>query len=245
MAVSTTDIVQYLSASSGSTGGAITGSSIASGVPNNVWPDITDVQRLAGIILHRKTFWKNNNAVDSLLVPVIFNLVAPVNAALMLGLGVDSSDDTDAAQGNMTAFSAPALAFLASDTPGDTRTVTIYGMDNSGSPVPVSETLTLNGTTPVASGNTFSKVWGWWVSAPDAGKVVTLKQGSGGTTRGTIGNSKKASWLWVTAGSKGAGIHLPDLSPLQNYGLWRRLTVTAGAGPVRPDTLTVRIEENA
>jgi hypothetical protein len=244
MALSDSDIAHLESASTASSGGAITTTGITSGVPNNVWPDVTDAERVAGVVRLRKTFWKNTNGSDSMLKPVLYYPVAPTNAAFELGLGVNSSDDTDAGQGNMAAWSAAAKVALISDTAGDTRVCTIFGLDDSGTPVPVTETLTLNGTTEVLSTNTYSKCWAVWPASIDAGKIVTVKQGTGGATRGTIGHSKKICFLWVTASSKGAGIKLPDLAPAQNYGMWRRLTVSAGAGPVRPDTLTVNIEES-
>lgn len=245
MPISGSDIVQYLSTSAGSTGGAITGSSTTSGVKNNVWSDITDASRIAGGTTYKKTFWKNNNGSFAASVPVIFTPILPTNMTLTIGLGVDSSDDADSGQGNMSAWSANALVSVVSDTAGDTRVVTIYGMNNAGTPVPTTETVVLSGTTQVLSANTYSKVWAVWVASVDAGKIVTVKQGSGGTVRGTIGLSKKICWLWVTASSKGAGIALPNLASSQSYGVWRKLSWTAGAGAVKPNSLTLRFEENA
>lgn len=241
MSISSSDIAHLQSAAASSSGGAITASGITSGVPNNVWPDVTDAQRVAGIVLYRKTFFKNNHASDAMVAPTIYIPTAPTNATLVLGLGINSSSDTDSGQGNMTAFGADALACVVSDTAGDARVVRITGLNGSGAPV--TETVTLNGTTEVLSANTYSKVWGCSAASTDGAKTITIKQGSGGTTRGVIGPTKIACWLWVLATSKGAGILLPDLAASQNYGVWRRLTVAANAGSVRPDTLTVRIEE--
>jgi hypothetical protein len=245
MAVSASDIVQYLSSDAGSTGGAISGSTTTSGVANNVWPDITDGERLAGGAKYRKTFWKNNHATDSMLEPVIYCPVFPTNMTLKIGIGINSSSDNDSAQGNMTAWSANAKVALVSDG-ADTRIATIYGMDNSGTPVPTTETVTLTGASEVLSVATYSKVWSVSLGATDGSRTVTIKQGSAGTTRGTIGISKIACWLWVTAGTaKASGIYLPDLAAGQSYGIWRELTWSAGAGAVKPNSLTVAIEENA
>jgi len=242
MSVSTGDISHLQSANAGSSGGAISASGITSGVKNNVWPDIDATSLAAGGTTYRKTFWKNTNGTDAMLAPVVYTPVMPTNATLELGIGYDSSSDDDAAQGNMTAFGANAVVGLISDG-ADTRTATIYGLDASNNPV--SEAVVLTGASEVLSATTFSKVWMVRLSATDGSRTVTVRQGSGGTTRGTIGPSKLLCFLWVTAGTaKASGIALPDLPAGQNYGVWRKLTWTAGAGTVRPNTLTVQIEEN-
>lgn len=242
MAVTGADILQYASTVAGSAGGAISGSTITSGIPNNVWPNITDAERVAGIIVYRKTFWKNNNGVDSALVPVIYVPTPPVNASLVIGLGFNSADDDNPAQGNMTAWSAPAKVSLTSDGV-DARVATVVGLDGAG--LPISEDVPLTGLTEVLTAATFSKVHHTRLASTSGTRTVTVRQGTGGTTRGTIGPNEIVCWLWYAAASKGAGIALPNLAPAQTYGIWRRMTVAAGAGPVRPDTLQTRFEENA
>lgn len=241
MPVSGSDIAHHVSTSAGSSGGAIAGT-YTSGVKNNIWPDITDAERIAGGDRYRKTFWKNNHGTDAMVAPVVFYSVAPQNCTLMLGFGVDHSTDDDPAQGNMTAFGASAVVAVVSDG-ADTRQVTIYGLN--GASAPISETVTLNGSTEVLSVATFSKVWGVYVASTSASRTVTVKQGSGGTTRGTIGLNKKVCWLWVAAGTtKAAGILLPNLPAGQNYGVWRKKSWTAAVAAIRPNTLSVTIEEN-
>jgi hypothetical protein len=242
MPVTAADILHYKSADGDSEGGAISGSTITSGVMNNLWPDITDAERVAGITLYRKTFWKNIDGSESMLVPVIYVPDPPDNAAFHIGLGFDHADDDNSAQGNMTAWTADALVALISDG-SDTRVVTIVGVDDTDTPI--SEDVTLTGAVEVLSIATFRKVWGWRVASGSGTRTVLLKQGSGGTTRGTIGTNEIASWLWATATSKGAGIELPDIAPSQNRGVWHRLVVSAGATATRPNTMTTRIEENA
>lgn len=244
MSIASTDLVEYLSTSAGSTGGAISGSTVTSGVANNVNPNNTDAQLTAGGTDYRKTFWKNVNATDAAQVPVIWASAMPTNNTLQLGLGFNNSDDTDPAQGNMTAWGANAKVALISDG-ADTRVATIYGMDNSGTPVPVTETVTLTGAVEVLSVNTYSKVWAISLSAISGSRTVLAKQGTGGTTRGTIGINKRNCWLWVTASSKPAGIALPNLPASTAYGVWRKRSWTAGASTVRPDSQTIRMEENA
>ncbi len=243
MSIASTDFVEYPSTSAGSTGGVInTSTAITSGVANNVNPNNTDSQLAAGGVDYRKTYWKNVNGTDAGLVPVLYTPVIPTNNTLQLGLGLNSSADTDPAQGNMTAWSGSAVVALVSDG-ADTRIATIWGLD--GSSLPVTETVTLTGAVEVLSVNTYSKVYAVTLSATSGSRIVTVKQGSGGTARGTIGIGKQNCWLWVTAASKAAGIALPNLPAGANYPVWRKRSWLAGASAVRPDSQTVRIEENA
>jgi hypothetical protein len=246
MSVSASDIVEYLSASAGSTGGAITGSSVTSGVANNVNPNVTDAARAAGGTDYRKTFWKNTHATDAMQLPIVYVEVLPTNNTLSIGIGVNDSNDADSGQGNMTAFGAAAKVALISDGT-DTRVATIFGLDNSGTPVPIIENVTLTGASEVLSVATFSKVWAVFLASTSGSRTVTVKQGTGGTTRGTIGISKLGCWLWVSNPGtvKTAGIALPNLAAGQSYGVWRRRVWTAGAGTVRPDSQTMTLEENA
>ena len=233
----------YTSEDASSTGGAITVSTIASNVKNNLWPDVSNSDRILGGVMHRKVFFKNNNATDALAKPVIYTPTLPTNMTLSIGLGFNHSDDDDANEGNMTAWTANAKVALISDGT-DVRTATIYGLDNSGTPAPVTENVVLTNAVEVLSSNTYSKVWAIFLSALDGSRIVTVKQGSGGTTRGTIGQSKKGCFLWVVGPStKGSGIALPDLAAGQDYGLWERLAWSAGASVARPNNIVVNIEE--
>lgn len=244
MSISDSDITHLYSTSAGSTGGVITGSGPTSGVKNDVWPDISSVSRLAGGVLYRKTFFKNNHGTDAMALPVLYTPVLPTNMTLQIGLGVDASTDDDSAQGNMTAFGAAALVSLISDG-ADTRVCTIYGMNNAGTPVPTSEQVTLTGAVEVLSVNTYSKCWAVIPASTSGTRIVTVKQGAGGTVRGTIGINKRLCWLWVTAGTALAnGIGLVNLAAGQNYGVWRKLSWTAAVGAVKPNTLDVAITEN-
>jgi hypothetical protein len=245
MAISDGDVSLLQSAGASSSGGAITASGITSGVSNNLWPDVTSAERIAGGERFRKVFWKNSHATDAALKPVLYAPVLPTGATLSLGLGFNSADDDDPAQGSMTAFGAAAQVALISDGT-DTRQVTVYGLNNAGSPVPTVETVTLTSAVEKLTTATFSKVYAVMAASEDASRTITVKQGSGGTTRGTIPVSRKCCWIWVAGpSSKAAGIALPDLAAGANYGLWLRLAWTAGASVVRPNTCTVTFEESA
>jgi hypothetical protein len=171
--------------------------------------------------------------------------VLPSNCILSLGLGINDAADNDPLQGNMTAFSASAKLALISDG-ADTRVATIIGVNAAGTPVPVSETVTLNGAAEVLSVGSWSQVWAVFLATTDGARTVTFRQGSGGTIRGTIGIGKIACWLWVVSpGSKAAGITLPNLAAGQTYGMWRSLSWAAGVPATRPNSLSVRFEEGA
>lgn len=241
MSISNSDWGGYLS--NLPTNGSITGTGITSGVANNVWPNISETDRLAGGTLYRKTFFKNNNGTDAAVLPVVWFPVAPTNMTLVLGIGIDNSADSDSAQGNMTAWTSSAKVALIS-TAADVRVVTIIGMDNSGTPVPVTENVTLTGAVEVLSTLTYSKVWAVIAASTNA-NTVTVKQGTGGTTRGTFASGKLGCWLWVAAGTaKSSGIALPNLAFGASIGVWHKLTWIAGATAIQPNTLSVEVQEN-
>jgi hypothetical protein len=241
MPILTGDVIQYLSAVTGSAGGERSGTAVTSGAMNNVWPDVTDGERVAGGERFRKTFFKNNSATDELLLPVLYAPTLPVNMTLALGLGFDHASDADGYQGNMIALGAAAKVALICDE-ADTRDVTIYGIENGGGPI--TEDVTLNGATEVLSIATFSTVWAIRVDATSPTSDITVRQGTGGSTIGNIAATKLCCWLWVIdPDTKAAGIALPDLPAGDAYGVWRRLTWTAGASPVRPNSMTIAIEE--
>lgn len=244
MSVGNADIEHHYSANASSTGGAISGSTITSNVKNNVWPDVTDSERIAGGTKTRKTFWKNVHATDAMTIPSVYYPTAPANATLRLGIGFDHTNDDDPAQGNMTGWSAPAKVALISDGT-DARQATCIGLDNTGTPVPISEVVTLSDASEVLSVATFTKVWAVILSATSGTRTVLVKQGTGGTTRGTIAVNKKLCFLWVSAGTaKASGIKLPNLPAGQNYGIWRELAWAAAAPTTKPNSLSITIEEN-
>lgn len=245
MALGSGDVLLYESNDAGSKGGGISATTITSNVANNLIDDITNSQRVAGGTYYYKVFFQNNSGSDSALTPVIYAPVLATNITVSLGLGFDSTSDNDNAQGNMSAFAADALAALVSDGT-DTRTVTLFGLDDSGTPVPTTENVVLTSASEVLSSTTWSSLWGFYVDNTDGSRTVTLKEGSGGTTRGTIGPNKKAGWLWVVGPStKSAGILLPNLAAGSNYGVWMRLVWTASVGAVRPNSMTLQMEENS
>lgn len=245
MSIQSGDISLLESADTGSSGGAATASTITGGVQNNVFPDISDADRVSGIEIDRKVFFKNDNATDAAAQPSMYLAALPTNATLSIGFGVDDAADNDADQGNMVAWSANAQVALVSDG-ADSRIATVYGMDNSGTPVPITENVALNGATEVLSVNTYSEVWATVMDSTDSVRTVTVAQGTGGPERGMIPPDVISCWLWVVGPtSAAAGIILPDLIAGGTYGMWLRLVVAAAAGAVRPSTPQVSFEETA
>lgn len=85
---------------------------------------------------------------------------------------------------DLTQWTANAAAAVVSDG-ADTRTVTVTGRLASG--VIDSEALVLNGASEVVGAKTWERVLKVVIGATDGSRTVTLRQGSGGATRATIG----------------------------------------------------------
>lgn len=254
MAITSADLKEYKSSNANSDGGDITVTEVVDNTDNNLFTDITGDEAAAGGTEYRKVFRKNNHGTLTWQNVVSWLLSQPTNAALSFGFGLNSTDDTDGAQGNMSAFGANAVVAVVSDG-ADTRQVTIVGEDASGNRQ--SEVLTLNGTTEVVGALTFSKLYGASVASLSGSRTVTIRQGSGGTTRGTIGINKKISFIWYgkkytgaslgnaeggDMASKAAGMKNGDIAAAANFGLWYRLTWPTTAGAVTANSTQVKSE---
>lgn len=243
MAISTSDLTLRQSSVAGSAGGAMSGSSITSGVDNNLWPDITDSERVAGGERFRKVFILNGHATDAALEPVIFVPTLPTGASVSIGLGFDSADDDVTSQASLGAWDANDALTVVSDG-ADTRNVTIYGLDDTVPAVPTIETVALDGTTPVVTSTIWSKVYAVRLSAASGSRSVTISQDT--DLRGTIPVDTISCWAWVADPDlKAAGIHLPDLAAGDSYGVWLRLSWAAASPSVRPNDMVLAISENA
>lgn len=88
-----------------------------------------------------------------------------------------------------TQFTANAVLALVSSSPGDTRQVTVIGRLPTG--VLTTENVNLNGTNEVLSTNTYERILSVLAASITGGVTVSAKQGSGGTTRGTIASAEK------------------------------------------------------
>jgi hypothetical protein len=220
---------------------------------NNLFPDVSAAQATTGVTLYRKFFRKNTSSADTWYAVVNWIAKQFQNAAVSIGLGIDSADDADPAQGNMVAMTSSAQIALVSSG-ADTRVVTLKGLDTSGNPI--TENVTLNGTTEVLSTNTFSKLYLAYVDSLNSSNTITIKQGSGGSTLGTIGPNKKVSFLWFgkkvdasnnivnaeggDVASYDTGIKIGDVSTGGYFGMWVRLMVPAGASAVGNNTTFIQ-----
>jgi len=219
-----TDLAFFLSATGASEGGATSATPITDAVDNNVFSDVSSSSRIAGGTEVRKIFMANEHATDTYAAHSIWISTAPSHCVGSIGLGFDDADDDEATGGNLVAFSAPAKVALVSDA-ADTRSVDIYGLVGT---TPTKETVVLNGTAEVLSSATFAAVFGTHTTV-SASRTVTIKQGTGGTARGTIGIGKTNCFLWLTAASKSAGLRLPALVAGATEGIWEKVVWVAGA----------------
>jgi hypothetical protein len=235
------DELEWRKSSTGlSDGGAASILSLTSGLKNDLWPNIPDLDRVAGGTRYKKIFACNLSVIDSLVLPVIWIYKEPINITETIGFGIDNSADDDPAQGNMSEFSAANNVALTSSA-ADTRVVTVVGLSLAG--VPQKEDLTLNGTSEVLSTLTFLTVYACYTTTTNT-NTVTVREGTGGTSRGTIPSGKVICWLWLEAPTKAEGLKLINLAPTANYGLWLKQTWVANAGGSRPNADTIAIEES-
>lgn len=230
MPIAATDIHFYKSIQTDSDGGAIDLSrEITDGVDNNVWPDITGAEQISGGTRYRKIYVRNQHATLSWLDVRDWISAQPSNATLSVGVGVNHTDDNIGAQGNMTAFSASALAAVISDG-ADTRVVTVIGETAAG--VYQTENITLNGAVEVVGALTFGKVYAAYAASESATRTVTLRQGAGGTARGSIPPNEKITFLWRTGtdlDSESDGFRHGTIAVSGNAVIWLRKVWPANA----------------
>lgn len=101
-----------------------------------------------------------------------------------------------------TQFSSSAKLSLTSSA-SDTRNVTVTGRLAAGDYI--SETVALNGTTEVLSTNTYERILIVDAASTNS-NTVTLKQGSGGSTIGTIpANERGVTAMFINSASSSSG----------------------------------------
>ena len=219
-----TDLGWYLSSSGASEGGALSATPIVDAVDNNVFSDVSSSARIAGGTQYRKIFMANEHATDTYAAHSIWISTAPSHCTGYIGLGFDDADDDEPTGGNLVAFSAGAKVALISDA-ADPRSVDIYGLVGS---TPTKETVVLNGASEVLTSATFAAVFALHTTVSGS-RTVTVKQGTGGTTRGTIGIGTTNCFLWITAASKSAGLRLSALVASATDGIWEKVVWVASA----------------
>lgn len=99
-----------------------------------------------------------------------------------------------------TQFTATAKLALVSSSAGDNRQVAVIGRLATG--VLTTENVNLDGTNEVLSTNDYERILSVLADSVTGGVTVTAKQGSGGSTRGTIeSNEKGFQMLFINSAS--------------------------------------------
>ncbi len=246
MSVVAGDLIEYKSTTDDDTsscGGAInTGAVITTGVDNNLFPDITGQEALDGVTKYRKMFRKNTNGLDTWSAVKSWITLQPTNCALHIGVGLNHADDIQGNLSSLTAFSGAALVSLTSDGT-DTRSVDIEGEFSDGTRL--SETVALTGASEVLSVNTYTKVYAVSAQTTSGTRSVTIKQGTGGTTRGTIATNGKVCTCWRTGtdiDTKTEGFAHGDKAPADVLGMWYKIVVPPSSSSVAANSCKTKSE---
>ena len=105
MAIAANELQVYRSevvSDASSNGAGISASLIASGLANNIFPEVDETERSAGSTKYRKVFYKNNNAtaepsaLEALSNPKVFLTQAtPADDEVVVGIGTDLDTQSD------------------------------------------------------------------------------------------------------------------------------------------------------
>jgi hypothetical protein len=240
MPVESADLKWLLSASGASEGGARSAVEVADATSENLFPNITEAEALAGGTDYRKLFSANDDGVDSYPEHSIWLKGAPsAGHTMSIGLGFDDGADADATAGILASFSAAAKVALVSDG-ADTRSCDVWGYDAAGDPL--METVVLTGAAEVLSVATFSDVLAVHTTTSGS-RTVTIKQGTGGTTRGQIAIGQAVCFRWLAATTKSTGIKLPPLATGGADGVWIRRAWAASLAAIDATEAKLRTEE--
>lgn len=220
---------------------------------NALLPDVTAQQANDGLTVFRKFFRRNASPSFTWIDVRTWIPEQLTNSAISIGFGLDHADDNTGVQGNMTIFSANSVTAVVSNG-ADTRVVTIVGENAIGERQ--TETLTLNGATEVVGTLTFSKLYMASVPTLDGARTITIRQGAGGITRGTIGVNSRISFLWFGRMASGGtilnaeggdittdimAIRAGNISAGGNVPIWVRMMVPTGASASSNNTAHIQI----
>lgn len=232
--ITPTDLKEYRSSNPDSDGGAISDQEVKSDEKNNLFADIEPDS--AGTV-YRKTFRKNTNPTLAWKNVRSWIVSQPKNAHLSLGLSLNHIGADDGEEGNMSPLKENSVIAVSSSGDDD-RKVTLIGEDADGDHQ--IEVLTLKGDSEVVGSKVFSKLYGAYAPEISESNSVTVRQGPGGESRGTILPNTGSSFLWMDTEIKHG-----DIEPDASCGLWYRLTWSAGAGAVSPNSVLVKSECDA
>lgn len=139
----------------------------------------------------------------------------PVSADLVLVYAASRPDDDTSTVGGAkdsaarpldSQFTGDAVVAVVSDG-ADTRTLTVEGVTSTG--LIDTENIVLNGTTEAVGSTTWSVIGRLTLDTPDASRTVTVRQGSGGTTRHTLNPNETLgrAQFWESISSDSAKVY--------------------------------------
>ena len=221
MPVVDADLIWTLAADGASEGGAQTATVIPDAVDENLFEDILDAARIAGWTQIRKLYLGNEDGVDALPDHSLWVLAGATGCTVELGLGINHADDDEPSQGTLVDLAAPGKVALISNGT-DARTVTIRGKDSAGDPF--DEDVVLDGSNEVLTVADFSEIYLAAADALSGSRTITIKDGAGGSTIGTIPTNEIACFRWLSgATSKSTGIHLVAMPTGGEIPIWIRI----------------------
>jgi hypothetical protein len=221
MPVVDADLIWTLAADGSSEGGAQTATVIPDAVDENLFEDILDAARIAGWTQIRKLYLGNEDGVDAMPPHSLWVFAAATGCTTSIGLGANHADDDEPAQGTLVDLAAPGKIALVSNGT-DIRTVRLRGKDDAGDPI--DEDVVLDGTNEVLTVADFSTAYAAIADGTSASRTITIKDGAGGSTMGTIPTNEIVCFRWLSgATSKSLGIHLVAMPTGGEIPIWIRI----------------------
>lgn len=210
-------------ASAGYGGDVNTTATQTSGTLNNEFDDVTNDERISGLVDYRKQFIRNENADswEEVKVWVASNTPAPDDTIDICQAGTLSLLGATALLGSGTYVESATIVTFASDIlfavrPGEW----VYSVTYDG---------TILQSRQVATVSQYK---------------VTLASAFGSSTAGTdvIAVCPATMFTFSAPASKADGLVIGTIPATTAVGIWKRRTVTAGAAGYANDTFTVRWE---
>lgn len=210
-------------ASAGYGGAADTTATQTSGVQNNEFTNITNDQRISGVIDYRKQFLRNENAESM------------TDVRAWISSNTPSPDDTIEICQAGTLSLLGATALLETATYYESATILTFQIDMNFRVRPGEWVYSVTNDPSMANARCVSSV---------ATYKVTLTASFGSATTGddVIGVCPATMFTFSPATSKYYGMYVGAIPATTACGMWKRRTVTAGAGGYVGNAVTVKWE---
>lgn len=228
MAISEASLKKYSSATNSdaaANGGAVdTGAEITSGASQNIFPNITNAERVSGVTKYRKVFLRNENAdaYNGVKAWISANTPSGDTALTISGAGSFSQQGNDVAITGMTFTFAASTSVVAS---ADCHLAIAEG-----------EKI-FNSTNDT---NTAAKVVS---SISSDGLTITLASAYAGTTgagkAGTVCAATGNTYVAPTTSAHADVLNLGNLTQNQSIGVWVKYVVDADSDGYTDDTFTI------